>query len=111
MREIGAWMKINGEAIYNTRSIAPYKEGKICYTSLKNGTVYAIYLADENETGPPAQITLTGISPANNAKLQLLGTNNSLKWQRNGSRVQINIPENVRKNAVGKYAWTIKISK
>jgi alpha-L-fucosidase len=29
MKEIGNWMKVNGDAIYKTRPVAPYKEGKI----------------------------------------------------------------------------------
>jgi alpha-L-fucosidase len=33
MEEIGDWMEINGEAIYGTRPIPPYKEGKTCLTS------------------------------------------------------------------------------
>src|SRR5208283_3794243 len=43
MREIGDWMKVNGEAIYATRPIAPYKEGNVSFTR-KGGTVYAIYV-------------------------------------------------------------------
>ena len=55
LREIGDWMKVNAEAIYETRPIAPYKEAKICFTALPDGTVYAIYLADEDEAAPPGQ--------------------------------------------------------
>jgi len=29
--EIGNWMDVNSEAIYETRAIAPYKEGKVCF--------------------------------------------------------------------------------
>ena len=111
LHDIGAWMAINGEAIYKSRPIAPYKEGKICYTSLRDGTVFAIYLADENENEPPAKIWLTGMAPAKDAKLLLLGTDVPLKWERIGNGVLIDIPDGVRKKAPGKYAWTVKISK
>ncbi|MEN6310506.1 MAG: alpha-L-fucosidase, partial [Acidobacteriota bacterium] len=47
--EIGAWMNVNGEAIYKTRPVAPYKEAKTCFTALPDGTVCAVYLADEDE--------------------------------------------------------------
>ncbi|MCL5099485.1 MAG: alpha-L-fucosidase, partial [Candidatus Omnitrophica bacterium] len=36
LREIGAWMKVNGEAIYGTRAIAPFKDGQVVFTT-KNG--------------------------------------------------------------------------
>ncbi len=49
LKKIGEWMKINGEAIYNSHPVQPYKEGKVCFTQLKDGTTYAIYLVDENE--------------------------------------------------------------
>lgn len=111
LRDIGAWMKINGEAIYNTRPISPYKEGKIGYTSLKDGTVYAIYLADENENEPPAKIWLTGLAPDKDARLTLLGTDIPLGWERIGNGVLITIPDDARKVAGSKYAWTVKISK
>ncbi len=111
LRDIGDWMKINGEAIYNTRPIAPYKEGKVCYTTLRDGTVYAIYLADENETTPPAKIWLTRLAPDKDAKLSLLGVDVPLTWERIGNGVLITIPEEARKKIQGKYAWTVKISR
>ena len=54
LKELGVWMRINEEAIYNTRPLAPYREGKVCFTQLNDGTTYAIYLADENEKTIPA---------------------------------------------------------
>ena len=51
---LGAWMKVNSEAIYATRPIAPYADGKVRFTRAKNGTVYAIYLprADGDDDAP-----------------------------------------------------------
>jgi len=40
--EIGNWMDVNSEAIYETRAIAPYKEGKVCLT--KKMTPYMQYI-------------------------------------------------------------------
>jgi alpha-L-fucosidase len=39
LKSAGEWMKINSEAIYETRPMAPYKEGKVCLTQKKDGTV------------------------------------------------------------------------
>jgi len=109
MRDIGAWMKINGEAIYQSRAIAPYREGKVRYTALRDGTVYAIYLADEKERQPPARIMLKGIVPADGAQLQLLGADTALAWKRKGDLSVIEIPPAARKQAAGAYAWAIRI--
>ncbi len=54
---VGAWMSVNGEAIYGTRALAPYKTGRVCLTHKRaDGAVHAIYLADEGETATPAVI-------------------------------------------------------
>ena len=36
LQDMVKWININGDAIYSTRAIAPYKEDKICYTNKKN---------------------------------------------------------------------------
>ncbi len=109
LKEIGEWMKVNSEAIYYSRPIAPYKEGKVCFTQLKDGTTYAIYLADENENSLPEKISLSKYCPSVNSKIELLGTNQNIKWQKKDNGCEIDIPESVRENMPCKYAWTFKI--
>lgn len=110
MRDIGAWMQVNSEAIYASRAIAPYREGKLRFTTLRDGTVYAIYLADEKERQPPAQLTLKGLTPADGAELRLLGADTPLTWKRAGGGIVIAIPAAVRKQVAGAYAWAIRVA-
>jgi alpha-L-fucosidase len=110
LKEIAAWMKVNSEAIYYTRPLAPYRQGKIGYTHLKNGPAYAVYLAGEGERIIPAQIRLSSIAPAENATITVLGARESLKWERHGSDLLVLIPESLQKTPPCEYAWTIRIS-
>jgi alpha-L-fucosidase len=110
LKEVGAWMRINGEAIYGTRPLAPYREGKIGYTQLKNGTAFALYLAGPNESTLPAEIRLSSLTPAKNAAVNLLGASESLRWEKRGQELFILIPERLQKSPPCTHAWTIKIS-
>ncbi len=110
MKEIGAWMKINGAAIYKTRPIAPYKEENICFTSLPDGSVFAIYLASEGESVPPASVSFTSVKPAQGAKIYMLGHSKALKWKKTDKGVSIRVPASVRSNPPCEHAWVFKIS-
>jgi alpha-L-fucosidase len=91
MAGIGEWIKINGEAIYGTRAIAPYKDGKVCFTRKKDGSVYAIYLLNKGEQ-LPAVISFKGIVPVKNARLSLLGAKEKLSWKKVDDEIQVTIP-------------------
>ena len=108
--EIGHWMEVNNEAIYGTRALAPYKEGKVCLTQ-KDGVVYAIYLAEENETGMPSKIWLSSVTPAKDANLTLLGVDHNLNWKKVGNGFVVEITEQFQITPPCKYAWVIKIDK
>lgn len=104
LREIGSWMDINSEAIYGTRAIAPYKEGRICYTS-KGDDLYAIYLLEDGEKVPSKiKISVPGIP--DNASISMLGTGKELKWKRPGDECVVSIPRDVPSNI----AFTLKIN-
>ena len=73
LADIGAWMKINSEAIYGTRPVAPYLDGALRYTRGKDGALYAIYLLKDGEKELPAEIQLKGLAVPAGAKVVLLG--------------------------------------
>ena len=111
LKKIGEWMKINGEAIYKSHPVLPYKDDKVCFTQLRDGTTYAIYLADENEQSMPAKISLNKFFPAPGSVVELLGTNEKINWQKKGTGCEFEIPESLRNNPPNKYAWAFKITK
>lgn len=103
-------MKVNGSAIYASHPVAPYAEGKLRFTQLKDGSVNVIYLADENETLPPATLTLTTLQPAPGATVELLGAAMPLASKHQDGATIITIPEAARRRLAGAYAWTIHLS-
>lgn len=108
LEEYKSWMNINSEAIYGTRALAPYKEGKIGITQ-KDEAKYLYYFADENENTLPSEVIVPFASPEKNVKVNLLGTKARLKWEKADSGFRIIIPEKVRANHPGKYVWCFKV--
>ena len=107
LADIGSWMKVNNEAIYGTRALAPYKEGKVCISKKGNNTVYIYYMAAENEI-MPSQIGMTTYSLPAGAKIEMMGSGASLKWQKNGNGFLITIPDKIRNSPPSKYVWVMK---
>jgi alpha-L-fucosidase len=110
LKEFGAWMKINDEAIYNTRSLAPYREGKICFTQLKDRTAYAIYLADGNEKNIPHEIKLPCSVVGSKTNVSLLGSKEKLELNKSGNDFVVKIPKTLQNNPPCEHAWVLKIS-
>lgn len=110
LNDIGEWLRINGEAIYSTRTIAPYYEGKLRFTRSKDGSAYLIYLLDENEN-LPAGIQINGFVPAKGAKISMLGSKGSIKWKSGDNSFTVQISARQGKNLPSKYAVVFKVSK
>jgi len=106
--EIGQWMDINSEAIYETRAIAPYKSENICLTHKPDGTTYAIYLAGESEKEIPAEIQLNKELPLKFKKVYLLGYSKPLKWEESDQGWLVKIPSELQKNPPVDFAWVLK---
>ena len=112
LAQIGGWLKVNGEAIYSSRPIAPYREGKVRMTAQKDGSVYFVYLADLAEAAMPAEIRVASHRPSDGARVTLLGTTAKLEWKADGTNgFVVAIPPSSRAAPPCQYAWTIKVSK
>ena len=113
LREIGDWMKINGEAIYGTRPVAPYKEGRVALTR-RGATVYALYLpeagADGGSAGLPERITLSSVRPREGSAIRLLGARKPLQWSHDAEGLHIEIPAPVAQSVAGSHAFVFKIT-
>ncbi len=109
LEEVGTWLKINGSAIYNTRPITPYVDGKLRYTAGKDGSANIICLLDENEN-LPAEITVKGFTPDKGARVSMLGQKGSfLKWEADGDGFRIRVPK--QNSLPSAYAVTFHINK
>ncbi|MDD4847560.1 MAG: alpha-L-fucosidase [Bacteroidales bacterium] len=73
LKEIGQWMKINGDAIYATRPIFPYSSEKLRFTQDKNGKIFAFYLCDEAEILPKT-IKFQGLENLKTGSVSIKGT-------------------------------------
>lgn len=105
LKEIGSWIKTNGESIYYSRMFSVFGEGeKIRYTQSKDGHTKYIFLFDF----PKGKQRLTKIPFSKNTKLQLLGSKSKLSWKQKGDGVEINIPASLK--SVTDHVWVLKIT-
>jgi alpha-L-fucosidase len=122
LREIGAWLKINGEAIYGTRPWHKFGEGptlvaegsftdkqtKAAFTAAdfrfttKGNTLYAIALAwPENR-----QLLVKSLAGQSVRRVQLLGHRGRLVWKETPEGLAVTLPETPSSN----FAVTLKIT-
>jgi len=112
MKAAGAWLKVNGEAIYATRPRkgSLWSEGEtVRYTRSKDRRfVYAVLT-----TWPGKQIVLKSVRPTADSRVTLLGSDVRLSWKPDSERgTIITLPENLQQadNRPCEYAWTLKFN-
>ncbi|MCY3018916.1 MAG: alpha-L-fucosidase [Planctomycetota bacterium] len=109
LRDIGDWMKTNGEAIYKTRVLPPYKSGRVCFTR-RGGTGYAIYLCEDGQETPPRKVAINGVVPKRGSKVRLLGAKEQLRWEREGQGISVDVPQSVIESPPCKHAFVFKMA-
>ncbi len=90
LNELGAWLKVNGEAIYGTRIAPPYRVGTFGFTQ-KNGTVYAIQLIESDDSVIPKQVLIPYTELV--SSVRLLGFEGALPFERTERGILVSVPK------------------
>jgi alpha-L-fucosidase len=92
LKEVGDWLKQNGEAIYNTRITRYYRDKSTWFTQSKDGKkIYAIVCLPEGKK-IPAKITWKGHEPARGGKLICLQTGKDVRWEKTAEGIEVSLP-------------------
>lgn len=98
LKEVGAWLRQNGEAIYATRTTSNYNSGNTWFTANKDGeTLYAIYALPEGEE-LPAIIEWEGNNPT--GSMILLQNGKQVKYSIQGNTVKVKVPHGIKQEAL-----------
>ncbi|WP_284645159.1 alpha-L-fucosidase [Paenibacillus silviterrae] len=76
LQELGAFLKVNGEAVYGTRACAPYLTDRLAFTR-KGNRLYAFYLYPDEAAEPVQRLELP--VPGRVQAVSLLGSNHPVQ--------------------------------
>ncbi len=106
LKALGAWLKQNGEAIYDTvpweRAVGKTSEGDDLRFTRKGSDLYATILGSPK--GRTA--TLEGIAARPGMQVTLLGDRQPLQTKTTGDNLQVTLPEHLP----GNYAYVLKLA-
>lgn len=107
LADIGAWLAVNGEAIYETTERTVSKEsgnGITIYYTEKDKALYAIF---KDWIRNPVTITLEKDQQVK--MVSMLGLQKEISWEQNGETLTIELPLLGMDEVPCDHAWTLKI--
>ena len=104
LRQMGKWMKVNGEGIYCSRKYCDNPAGDIKYTK-RDDSIYAFI-----KKYPFGKISFADVPYKEGMKVSLLGYTGELKAENNGGTLAVDFGFISPENIDSEYVYTVKIS-
>lgn len=89
LQGMGAWLKVNGDAIYGTRVCAPYKKENIAFTKKEN-IVYALELFPDENAAVPDEVWIPYEGKV--SSVTLVDTKENVAFTRGEGGIQVKVP-------------------
>jgi alpha-L-fucosidase len=106
LKALGAWLQMNGDAIYGThpwkRAVGHTAEGISVRFTEKHSAVYATLLGQPKTS----TITLKSLSPKTGSQIYLLGRSEALVWSQQDDGIKVTLPSTLP----GRYAYVLKFA-
>ena len=94
-KDIGVWLKINGEAVYGSRPYEVFGENSVSYTR-NNGNVYATLLDWNGGSITLSSLRSGGATLGKVSKVELLGADVPLSFVQNDQGLTVTLRDSVR---------------
>jgi alpha-L-fucosidase len=94
-KDIGTWLKMNGEAVYGSRPFEVFGENGVCFTR-NNGNVYATLLDWNGGSVTLKSLNSGGATLGKVSKVELLGSNVPLSFVQNDQGLTVSFNDSVR---------------
>ena len=107
LKDIGKWLKVNGEGIYATRPFQGQSDEHVAYTRSKdNHSVYVIM-----KDWPGKELNLRNLKVGKVAKIGMLGYDKPLKWINSDEGIIVKFPIQLQdlSNRPCDHAWVLKV--
>ena len=102
--DIGAWLKVNGEAIYGTRPLSgadtQRKKYKGLHFTQKGNDLFVICTE-----WPEKSVMIEGVQPRSKTGVRLLGHEDAVSWKVKGNTIEIEAPGVNPATVPCPYAW------
>lgn len=105
LKEMGEWIRVNGEAIYGVKQLRNYKEGdSLRYTLSADGKTINAFLM----SWPGKQLNIKLVKPEEGSKIRMNGSGSDLNWKFDATRgLTVELPDQA--DLPCKYVWVLKI--